>query len=123
MIVDHDTNEGSALTLFESGAILEYLAEKTGLFMPQNIVRKYTVLQWLYFQVSGIVPMFGQCGHFMGYAPEKIPYAIDRYQNETKRLYGVLNNIPADNCFLSGDYSISDMAVYPWIYVRWLQEI
>ena len=78
---------------------------------------------WLNFQVSSIGPMFGQCGHFMGYAPEKIPFAIDRYQNETKRLYGVLNKIPADNCFLARDYSIADMAVYPWIYVRWLQEI
>ena len=123
VIVDHDGDKGSALTLFESGAILEYLAEKTGLFMPRNTARKYTVLQWLYFQVSGIGPMFGQCGHFMGYAPEKLPYAIDRYQNETKRLYGVLNKRLADNNFLAGDYSIADMAVYPWVDVRWLHEI
>jgi len=123
VIVDHDGDEGADLTLFESGAILEYLAEKTGLYLPRNMARKYAVLQWLYFQVGGVGPMFGQCGHFMSYAPEKIPYAIDRYQNETKRLYGVLNKRLADNHFLAGDYSIADMAVYPWIEVRWLHEI
>jgi GSH-dependent disulfide-bond oxidoreductase len=126
-IVDHDDDDGGEggtdLTLFESGAILEYLAEKTGMFMPRNRVGKYTVLQWLYFQVSGVGPMFGQCGHFMGYAPEKIPYAIERYQNETKRLYGVLNKRLADHPYLATDYSIADMAVYPWIEVRWLHEI
>ncbi|MBT3307786.1 MAG: hypothetical protein HOK21_02935 [Rhodospirillaceae bacterium] len=123
VIVDHDGDAGADLTLFESGAILEYLAEKSRLFMPRTVVGKYEVLQWLYFQVGGIGPMFGQCGHFMGYAPEKIPYAIDRYQNETKRLYGVLNRRLAEHPYLAGDYSIADMAVYPWIDVRWLHEI
>ena len=122
-IVDTDGPKGEPYTVFESGAILEYLAEKTGMFMPRNRVGKYTVLQWLYFQVSGVGPMFGQCGHFMGYAPEKIPYAIERYQNETKRLYGVLNKRLADHPYLATDYSIADMAVYPCIEVRWLHEI
>ena len=120
---DHDGDEGADLTLFESGAILEYLAEKTDMFMPRNTTGKYAVLQWLYFQVGGIGPMFGQCGHFMGYAPKKIPYAIERYQNETKRLYGVLDKRLVDHHYLAGDYSIADMAVYPWIDVRWLHEI
>ncbi len=122
-IVDHDSDGGATLQLFESGAILEYLAEKTGQFIPGDLAGKYRVLQWLHFQVGGIGPMFGQCGHFLGYAPEKVPYAIARYQNETKRLYGVLDKRLADAPCLAGDYSIADMAVYPWIEVRWLHEI
>lgn len=122
VIIDHDA-PGGDLVIFESGAILQYLAEKTGMFMPADVPGRYAVLQWLYFQTSNVGPMFGQCGHFLGYAPERIPYAIDRYQGETHRLYGVMDKRLADAEFLAGDYSIADMAVYPWIEVRWLHEI
>ena len=121
-IVDHDV-PGGALTMFESGAILQYLAEKAGRFMPSELHARYRVLQWLYFQTSHVGPMFGQCGHFLGYAPEKIPYAIERYQGETHRLYRIMDKRLADVPYLAGDYSIADVAVYPWIVVRWLHEI
>ena len=120
VIVDHDADE---LTIFESGAILQYLAEKFARFMPRDTHGKYDVLQWLNFQTSNVGPMFGQCGHFLGYAPEKVPYAIERYQNETNRLYGVMDKQLGKREFLAGDYSIADMAVFPWIEVRWLHEI
>ncbi len=120
VIVDRDNDD---FAVFESAAILQYLAEKFDRFMPQDTKGKYTVLQWLGFQSAHVGPMFGQCGHFLGYAPEKIPYAIDRYQNETHRLYGVMDQRLADVPYLAGDYSIADMAVYPWIEVRWLHEI
>ena len=122
-IVDHDGPDRQTYPLFESGAILQYLAEKSGQFLPADAARRYRVLEWLYFQIANVGPMFGQGGHFLGYAAEKIPYAIDRYQNETRRLYGVMDQRLADRDFLADDYSIADMAVFPWIEVRWLHEI
>lgn len=123
VIVDRGTVNGDDITIFESGAILQYLAEKTGQFMPLDTEGRYRVLQWLNFQVGSVGPMFGQCGHFLGYASEKIPYAIERYQQETHRLYGVIDKRLGKAEFLAGEYSIADMAVYPWIDVRWLHEI
>jgi GSH-dependent disulfide-bond oxidoreductase len=116
-IVDHAPADGGApLSLFESGAILLYLAEKTGRFIPADPRGRAEVLQWLFWQMGGLGPMAGQNHHFSQYAPEKLPYAIDRYVNETNRLYGVLNNRLADRPFVAGEaYSIADMASYPWI--------
>ncbi|WP_373502124.1 glutathione S-transferase N-terminal domain-containing protein [Aestuariivirga sp.] len=115
-IVDNaPADGGKPVSLFESGAILLYLAEKTGLFLPKDLRGRAEVLQWLFWQVGGLGPMAGQNGHFNIYAPEKIPYAIDRYVKETNRLYGVLDKRLADREFLAGDYSIADMAAYPWI--------
>ena len=115
-IVDNaPADGGKPVSLFESGAILLYLAEKTGLFLPQDLRGRAEVLQWLFWQVGGLGPMAGQNGHFNIYAPEKIPYAIDRYVKETNRLYGVMNKRLADREFLAGGYSIADMAAYPWI--------
>ena len=106
---------GEAISVFESGAILQYLAEKSGRFLPTDLRSKYTVLEWLYWQVGGLGPMLGQNHHFNRYAPEKIPYAIDRYVNETRRLYGVLDKRLEGRAFIAGeDYSIADMAAYPW---------
>jgi GST-like protein len=122
-IVDQDGPDGRPISVFESGAILQYLAEKTGRFMPSDMRNRYEVIQWLTFQVAAVGPMFGQCGHFMGYAPEKIPYAMDRYQNETLKLYGVMDKRLAEVDYLAGEYSIADMATYPWVRVRWLHEI
>ncbi len=110
---------GEAVTVFESGAILVYLAEKTGWFLPRDPRHRNTVLEWLFWQVGGLGPMAGQNHHFGVYAPEKLPYAIDRYVRETNRLYGVLDRRLAGRAFLAGeDYSIADMATYPWI-VPW----
>ena len=115
-LVDHDPAGGGApISVFESGAILEYLAEKTGRFMPRDLRGKYEVLQWLYWQMGGLGPMAGQNHHFRNYAPEKLPYAIDRYVNETNRLYGVIEQRLRDRPFLAGGYSIADMAAYPWV--------
>lgn len=115
-IVDHDPPEGrEPIHVFESGAILLYLAEKIGQYMPQNLKERTDVIQWLFWQMGGLGPMAGQNHHFVQYAPEKIPYAIDRYVNETNRLYGVLNRRLADREFIAGSYSIADMAAYPWI--------
>lgn len=117
-IIDSTPAQGEEpMAVFESGAVLEYLADKTGQFLPpQGDVRRYKVLQWLYWQVGGLGPMAGQNHHFTQYAPEKIPYAIDRYVNETTRLYGVLNKQLKHNRYVAGDdYSIADMAIYPWI--------
>ena len=115
-IVDNDPKGGGApISLFESGAILLYLAEKTGRFIPADIRGRAEVLQWLFWQMGGLGPMAGQNGHFNVYAPEKIPYAMERYTRETTRLYGVLNKRLADRKFIAGDYSIADMASYPWI--------
>ena len=115
-IVDHDPSEGrDPVCLFESGAILLYLAEKTGQYIPQDLRQRVDVLQWLFWQMGGLGPMAGQNHHFVQYAPEKIQYAIDRYVNETNRLYGVLNRRLADREFIAGAYSIADMAAYPWI--------
>jgi GST-like protein len=106
---------GESISVFESGAILTYLAEKTGKFLSSDLRTRVETLEWLFWQVGGLGPMAGQNGHFNVYAPEKVPYAIDRYVNETNRLYGVLNKRLADREFLAGDYSIADMASYPWI--------
>ncbi|MBU3671597.1 MAG: glutathione S-transferase family protein [Sinobacteraceae bacterium] len=122
-IVDHEGPGGEPFALFESGAILQYLAEKTGRFLPRERRARYTVLQWLTFQVANVGPMFGQCGHFLGYAPRKIPYAIDRYRNETLRLYGVMDRRLKQVEYLAGPYSIADMATWPWMRVRWLHRI
>ncbi len=122
-IVDADGPDGQPLTLFESGAILQFLADKTGRFIAESEHGRYRVIEWLNFQTASVGPMFGQCGHFLGYAPEKIPYAIERYQNETKRLYGVLDERLDGRDYVADAYSIADMAIYPWIEVRWLHEI
>jgi GST-like protein len=116
-IVDHTPADGGEpLSLFESGAILVYLAEKTGKFVPKDLRGRQTALQWLFWQMGGLGPMAGQNHHFSQFAPEKIPYAIKRYIDETARLYGVLNKQLADNEFVAGsEYSIADMAIYPWI--------
>ncbi len=116
-LVDTDPpGGGEPLGIFESGAILQYLAEKTGRFMPSAPRERYKVLEWLFWQVGGLGPMAGQNHHFNRYAPEKIPYAIDRYVNETRRLYGVLDRQLEGRAFIAGkDYSIADMAAYPWI--------
>jgi GST-like protein len=116
-IVDHEPADGGEpVSLFESGAILLYLADKIGSFIPDSLRGRAEVLQWLFWQVGGLGPMAGQNHHFLQYAPEKIAYAIDRYVNETNRLYGVLNKRLADRAFVAGEaYSIADMASYPWI--------
>ena len=106
---------GASISVFESGAILHYLAEKTGRFLPTDIRGRAEVMQWLFWQMGGLGPMAGQNHHFVQYAPEKLPYAINRYVNETNRLYGVLNRRLADREFVAGEYSIADMASYPWI--------
>lgn len=115
-IVDHaPADAGQPISIFESGAILLYLAEKTGQFLPTSLRERTDALQWLFWQMGGLGPMAGQNHHFGTYAPEKIPYAIDRYERETARLYGVLNKRLADREFIAGSYSIADMASYPWI--------
>ena len=115
-IVDRDGPGGKPISLFESGAILMYLAAKTGRFMPEDIRGRYDVLQWLMFQMGGVGPLLGQAHHFRIYAPEKIPYAIDRYSNEARRLYGVMNKRLANSTYLAGaQYSIADIAVFPWL--------
>jgi GST-like protein len=101
--------------VFESGAILQYLAEKTGRFLPADPRGRVEVTQWLFWQMGGLGPMAGQNHHFSQYAPQRIPYATDRYVKETNRLYGVLNKRLADRPFVAGTYSIADMAAYPWI--------
>jgi len=115
-IVDRQPADGGEpVSLFESGAILLYLADKTGQFIAPDLRGRADTLQWLFWQMGGLGPMAGQNHHFSVYAPERIPYAIDRYVNETNRLYGVLNKRLADREFVAGDYSIADMAAYPWI--------
>lgn len=115
-IIDRAPNDGGEpISLFESGAILLYLAEKTGYFLPTEVRRRKIVLEWLFWQMGGLGPMCGQNHHFSQYAPEKIPYAIERYQKESNRLYGVLDRRLAGRDYIEGDYSIADMACYPWI--------
>jgi GST-like protein len=115
-IVDrHPVDGGNPIPVFESGAILIYLAEKTGTFLPTEVRKRFDVIQWLMWQMGGLGPMAGQNHHFAGYTVEKIQYAINRYVNETNRLYGVLNHRLADREYVAGDYSIADMAIYPWI--------
>ncbi len=110
-IVDHD----NGMSVFESGAILMYLAEKAGRFMPADEKQKYEVLQWLFWQVAGLGPMSGQLSHFVNYAPEPVPYAHTRYEQEYDRLLGVMNTRLADREYLAGDYSIADIASFPWV--------
>jgi GST-like protein len=115
-IVDHEPKDSKGpLSVFESGAILLYLAEKTGKFISYDARVRLQTLEWLFWQMGGLGPMAGQNHHFNNYAPEKIPYAIDRYVKETSRLYGVLNKHLAERDFIAGDYSIADMACFPWI--------
>ncbi len=115
-IIDPDGPDGKPMSLFESGAILLYLAGKTGRFLPADTRGKYTVLQWLMFQMGSVGPMLGQTHHFRVYAPEKIAYAIDRYSNETKRLYRVMNDRVAKTRYIAGnEYSIADIAIFPWL--------
>ena len=115
-LVDPNGPDGKPISLFESGAILLYLAGKTGKFLPKSDRDKYEALQWLMFQMGGLGPMLGQNHHFRIYAPEKIEYAINRYTNETKRLYGVMNKRLESSRFLAGkQYSIADMAIFPWL--------
>ena len=115
-IVDHKPKDGGKpISVFESGAILLYLAERTGMFLNSDSRRKTEVMQWLFWQMGGLGPMAGQNHHFSQYAPEKLPYAIDRYVKETNRLYGVLNKRLADRQFVADHYSIADMAIYPWV--------
>ena len=112
-IVDPNGPDGKPLPLFESGAILIYLAEKAGRFYPQK--NKYIVLQWLMFQMGGVGPMFGQAHHFMRAKKDEIPYGSERYGNEAKRLYGVLNTRLSEAAYLADEYSIADIATYPWV--------
>ena len=114
-IVDPDGPDGKPISLFESGAILLYLAAKTGKFLPADVRGKYEVLQWLMFQMGGVGPMFGQTHHFLRYAPEKVDYAIGRYTRETTRLYGVLNARLGQHEYLADEYSIADIATFPWV--------
>ena len=114
-IVDHDGPDGKKFSVFESGAILIYLAEKFGKFLPKDARGRSVTLQWLMFQMGGFGPMLGQAHHFMKFAPVKVEYGIERYGKEAKRLYGVLDKHLASNTYLAGDeYTIADMATYPW---------
>ena len=137
-IVDPDGPDGRPISVFESGAILLYLGRKTGLFYPPDERGRVEVEQWLFWQMGGLGPMAGQAHHFRIYAPEKLPYAIDRYTNEVHRLYGVMNTRLKDREFLAGDYSIADMACVGWSklwqrqgidiaefphFARWLQTV
>jgi len=115
-IVDHAPADGKVpLSLFESGGILMYLAEKTGQFMPADVRQRYEVITWVMWQMGGLGPMSGQAYHFRSSAPEPLPYAIDRYTKEVNRLYGVMDRRLADREYLAGDYSIADMASFPWV--------
>ena len=114
-IVDSEGPGGKPLPLFESGAILIYLAEKTGKFMPRDARTRLICLQWLMFQMGGVGPMFGQAHHFLRAAPEQVPYGIKRYTDEARRLYGVLNKRLGEAAYLADEYSIADIATYPWI--------
>ena len=123
-LVDHNGPNGDRITIFESGAILMYLAEKTGLFMPTEPEKKYEVIQWVMFQMAGIGPIFGQVHHFKRAAKEKVPYAINRYFNECRRLYGVLDARLENRNFLANeDLSIADFCVLPWVFRHDWQEI
>ncbi|MBP5992706.1 MAG: glutathione S-transferase N-terminal domain-containing protein [Acinetobacter sp.] len=114
-IVDQQGPRGEAISIFESGAILQYLGRKTGQFYPQDEQQRVEVEQWLMWQMGGLGPMLGQNHHFSQFAPEKIPYAIERYQAETKRLYGVLDRQLIGQDYVAGEYSIADMAIFPWL--------
>jgi len=114
-IVDSDGPNGTPYSLFESGAILLYLSDKTGRFLPQNKTQRFDAIQWLMFQMGGVGPMFGQVHHFLRAAPEPVPYAIERYSKETRRLYGVMDKRLASREWLSSEYSVADIATYPWV--------
>lgn len=124
-IVDHaPADGGEPISVFETGAILVYLAEKTNRFLPQDLRARKTVIEWLMWQIGGLGPMLGQNGHFTLYAPEKIPYAVDRYGREARRLYGVLDTqLGKTEAFVAGEYSIADMACFPWIRTHKAQGI
>ena len=117
-IVDHDV-AGGPLAIFESGAILVHLAEKTGRLLPREVRARAATMQWLMYQMSHVGPIIGQAGHFANDAPEKIPYAIQRFVNESVRIVGVLNTGLAGRDYLAGDYSIADIATYPWVAAAW----
>jgi GST-like protein len=114
-IVDPEGPDGKPISMMESGAILVYLADKSGKLLAKSGRARYEALQWLMFQMGGVGPMFGQVHHFLRAAKEQVPYAIDRYGKETKRLYGVLDHRLEDSSYLAGDYSIADIATYPWV--------
>ncbi len=115
-MVDPDGPGGKPISMFESGAILVYLASKTGRFLPDDLRDKWSTLQWLMFQMGGVGPMLGQAHHFLGYAPEKIPYAMNRYSNEANRLYGVIDRRLGESKYIAcGEYTIADMAIVPWL--------
>lgn len=115
-MVDPDGPGGKPLSMFESGAMLIYLASKSGRFLPEDLAKKWSTLSWLMFQMGGVGPMLGQAHHFLGYAPEKIPYAMDRYRNEANRLYGVIDRQLKDSAYIACDeYTIADMAIVPWL--------
>jgi len=122
-IVDADGPGGKPFKLFESGAILVYLAGKTGRFLPADEAGRYTTLQWLMFQMGAIGPIFGQVHHFLRAAKEKVPYAIQRFTTENRRLYGVLDKRLGEVAFLAGEYSIADIATYPWVFRHPWQEV
>ena len=124
-IVDTDGPDGKRFGLFESGAILMYLADKAGKLWPQEAADRYRVTEWLMFQLANVGPKFGECGHYHGYAPVQIPYSIERYYKETLRLYGVMDARLKSRAFLAGEYSIADIAVFPWVMpeVRHLHKI
>ena len=122
-IVDSDGPEGKPFTVFESGAILIYLAGKTGKFLPQSVTGKYIALQWLMFQMGAIGPIFGQVHHFMRAAKEKVPYAIERFGKENRRLYGVLDKRLGEAPFLAEEYSIADIATFPWVLRHEWQQV
>ena len=114
-IIDPAGPGGNPISVFESGAILQYLGRKTGKFYPKDERARVAVDEWLFWQMGGLGPMAGQAHHFRNYAPEQIQYGIDRYTNEVNRLYGVMDRRLADHAYLAGDYSIADMAIYPWV--------
>lgn len=122
-LVDQDGPDGKPLTLFESGAILYYLGQKTGKFFPKELRQNAIVMQWLMFQMSGIGPMLGQLHHFLRFAPEQIPYAIDRYGKEANRLYAVLDKQLSKHEYLADAYSIADIAIFPWVHYHESQQI
>ena len=122
-IVDQDGPNGRAISIFESGAILQYLGRKTGLFYPTDEVKRIQVEQWLMWQMGGLGPMLGQNHHFSRFAPERIAYATERYVNESKRLYGVLNKQLVGQEYVAGEYSIADMAIFPWLLRHDWQQI
>ena len=118
-MVDHNGPDGKPISIFESGAMLIYLAEKTGKFMPSDPRGRFEVIEWLMFQMGTVGPMLGQAHHFRNYAPEKLQYAIERYTNEARRIYNVIDKRLSKHEYLAGAYSIADMATFPWIIPQW----